>query len=98
LQRLSVSAAVRVRRGTIFPRPYDYHVPVTMDNMEEIATYLDDHPTGHFCTHCCVYRDRQILLAWYDAFLDDPMYISLTIDESEVKRFASVMGSTYSLD
>jgi len=95
LQRLSVSAPVRVARGTMFPRPDYYHVALTTDNMEEIATYLDNHPTGHFCTHCCVYRDRKILLAWYDAFLDDPMYISWTIDESEVNRFASVIRSTY---
>lgn len=65
--------------------------------MAEIATYLDNYPTGHFCTHCCVYHDRKILLAWYDAFLDDPMYISRTIDESEVDRFASVIRSTYSV-
>jgi hypothetical protein len=97
LQRLSVSATVRVARGTIFPKPDYYHVPLTTNNMEEIATYLDDHPTGHFCTHCCVYCDRTILLAWYDAFLDDPMYVSRTIDEGKVSRFASAIRSTYSV-
>jgi len=97
LQRLSVSATVRIARGTIFPRPDCYHVPLTTNNIEEIATYLDNHPTGHFCSHCCVYCDRKILLAWYDAFLDDPMYVSRTIDEIKVSRFASVIRSTYSM-
>jgi hypothetical protein len=97
LQRLSVSPAVRVARGTFFPRPDYYHVPLTTKHIEEIAIYLDNHPSGYFCTHCCVYCDRRILLAWYDAFLDDPMYVSRTIDESKVSRFASVIRSTYSL-
>lgn len=97
LQELAVPAIVRVSRGTIFPKPDCYHVPLTANNMEEIATYLDNHPTGRLCTHCCVYCDRTVLLAWYDAFLDDPIYVSRTIDEDKVSRFAAAIRSTYSV-
>jgi hypothetical protein len=95
LQRLSVPATVRIAPGTILPRPDRYHVPLTSSNMEEIAAYIDKHPTGYFCGHCCVYKERKIVLAWYDAFLDDPMYISQTIDEDKVSGFASAILSNY---
>jgi hypothetical protein len=62
--------------------------------MEAIAALLDQHPTGYFCGHFHVYRGHRILLAWYDAFSDDPIYISRLIEEANVKRFASAIRST----
>ena len=40
--------------------------------MEALTAFLDDAPTGCFCTHCHVYRNGAILLQWHDAFMDDP--------------------------
>jgi hypothetical protein len=94
LRQLSISAPVGLARGTIWPRPDCYHVPLTSESMEAIATFLDHHPAGYFCTHLHVYRENRILLAWYDAFSKYPMWISRTIDVERVKAFASAIRAT----
>ena len=95
LRRVAVPAPVRVAVGTIWPRPDAYHVPLTADGMEEFAAFLERRPAGYLCSHCHVHRDGSILLEWHDAFTTDPMYVSRTISEDAVGRFARALGSTY---
>jgi hypothetical protein len=64
--------------------------------MDALAAFLDEAPTGYFCTHCHVYRNGVILLEWHDAFMDDPMYVSRAISEDGVREFANRLGSTLS--
>jgi hypothetical protein len=94
LRRASVPAPVPVARGTIWPRPDVYHVPLTVDSMEDLARFLEEHPHGYFCSHCHVYRGRTVLLQWHDAFFDDSMYLSPTLPEAVVDRFAQAAGIT----
>jgi len=63
--------------------------------MEELATFLERKPVGYLCSHCHVHRDGAILLEWHDAFVKDPMYVSRTIAEEVIDRFAQALGSTY---
>lgn len=87
LTEVSVPAQVQVAIGTIWPRQDYYHVPVSQESMEALATFLDEAPAGYFCSHCHVYRNGTILLEWHDAFMDDPMYVSRTISEHVVREF-----------
>ena len=97
LERASVPAQARVAMGTIWPRPDCYHVPLTPATMESIAAFLQENPAGFFSAHCHVYRDGVVLLEWYDAFINDPMYISRTISAGAVATFAQALGSSLSI-
>jgi hypothetical protein len=37
-----------------------------------------------------------VLLQWHDAFIGDPIYISRSIPQDAVERFARALGSSYS--
>jgi hypothetical protein len=67
LRRLAIAPQVQVAAGTIWPRPDCYHVPVSRESMEALAAFLDEAPTGYFCSHCHVYRNGVVLLEWHDA-------------------------------
>jgi hypothetical protein len=96
LESVSVPSQVRLAIGTIWPRPDCYHVPLTAETMEALATFLDKNPAGFFSAHCHVYRGSVVLLEWHDAFIDVPMYISRTISADAVTRFAEALGSSVS--
>ena len=96
LAKVSVPPRVQVAVGTIWPTPDSYHVPVSRESMDALAAFLDEAPTGYFCTHCHVYRNGAILLEWHDAFIDYPMYVSRAISEHAVREFANRLGSTVS--
>jgi hypothetical protein len=96
LQSASVPAQARLAIGIIWPRPDCYHVPLTAETMEALALFLEQNPAGYFCTHCHVYRDGIVLLEWHDAFINDPMYVSQTISDDAVARFAQALGSSVS--
>jgi hypothetical protein len=50
LAQVSIPAQVQVAIGTIWPRPDYYHVPVSQDSMEALATFLEKEPAAYFCT------------------------------------------------
>jgi hypothetical protein len=95
LREVSIAAPVEVAKGTIWPRPDCYHVPLTAGSMEALARFLEEQPAGYFCSHCHVYRDRTVLLQWHDAFADDPFLISRRIPRSVVAIFADALGCSY---
>ena len=94
---VSIPAQSKVGLGTIWPRPDCHHVPLTAEQMEALADFLEEHPAGLFCAHCHVYRDGVVLLQWHDAFYSDPMYISRTISDAAVAQFAQAIGSSVSV-
>ena len=95
LTHIAMPAQTKVAVGIIWPKPDFYHVAVTVSAMEDLARFLEQNPTGYFCSHCHVYRDGVILLGWHDAF-SDPIYLSRTISENTVKTFAAAIGASYS--
>lgn len=96
LRHAAIPPAVRIAPGTIWPRPDCYHVALTAGAAEGLADFLDHNPCGFFCAHLHVYRDRTVLLQWFDAF-DDPMYVSRSVDEQSVNRFAGALGVGYGI-
>lgn len=97
LLSVSIPAQAQVAAGTIWPKPDCYHLPLTAEQMDALADFLEKHPAGFFCAHCHVYRDGVVLLQWHDAFYDDPMYISRTISDESVAQFAQAIGSSVSI-
>ena len=94
LRQVSIPGEAQLAVGTLWPKPDIYHVPVTVDSMQALATFLEEHPAGVlFCSHCHAYRNGLVLVQWHDAFIDDPIYISRTIGPEVVSAFAQTLGS-----
>ncbi len=96
LQRTAITPTVQIARGTIWPKPDCYHVPMAAGMADKLAGYLEKNPCGFVCSHLHIYRDGVVLLEWHDA-LDNPIYISRSIDEQSVSRFASSLGAAYGI-
>ena len=88
----SVPERAHLAMGTIWPRPKVFHVPASPTTLTELAEVMEHHaaPAIHF--H--VYRDRTILLQWYDAFCD-PILLIGSIPEDQVRVFADRVGETF---
>jgi hypothetical protein len=85
----------QVARGTVWPRPRIYHLPMTGQNVAGLAALFETHAAPEICIHFHAYRGDELLLQWHDAFYDDPFLISLNISEDAVKRFCNTLGCTY---
>lgn len=95
LRAVAIPPPVRIAVGTMWPRPDWYHVPLTAERMQRIASVLEAHPAGYFCSHLHVHDGSAILLQWHDAFGHDPMLVSRSVGEEAVKTFAAAIGSSY---
>ena len=89
------AARVKVAYGTIWPRPDVHHILMTTNNLECLAALVESESLGYLCNHLHVYRDDQMLLQWYDAWFD-PIFISTTVPEELVARFAGALKLPYS--
>jgi len=87
-------ATSKVARGTIWPRPKILHIKLAADVMRELARLVEGRPTYEICSHLHVYRDRRVLLEWYDAFFQ-PLELSRDIPESKVAEFCQHLGAKY---
>jgi len=93
LDGIAVDPPTQVAVGTIWPKPDRYHVPLTKEVLSALVSFLEGKPAGYFCTHCHVYCGEAVLLEWHDAFGTDPMYVSRTIENEALKRFAEALGA-----
>ncbi len=94
LRTVAIPPPVQIAVGTIWPRPDWYHVPLTAEKMESVASFLETHPAGYVCSHLHVHDGSRILLQWHDAFGGDPMLVARSVGERSVTRFAAAIGST----
>jgi hypothetical protein len=95
LRGISIAPPVQVALGTIWPRPDRYHVPISAQTMEALASFLEARPAGFLCMHCHVHDGASVLLEWHDAFGTDPMRVSRRIGAQTVGKFAAALGSTH---
>jgi len=84
-----------VAMGTIWPRPKVFHVPATESTLTTLAAIMEHHAEPELAVHFHVYQANTVLLEWHDAFAQ-PMMISGSIPEEQVKSFADMIGKTYS--
>ena len=94
LETHTLPSRPKIPGGTFWPNAW-YHLPATTDNFSELADIAERHANPEVAIHFHVYRDRSLLLQWYDAFFD-PIYVSKEICEKNVKEFCEQLGVQYS--
>lgn len=90
-----IAPPITIPRGTIWPRPQTYHLPVTEPNLQGLAELAQTMAGPEICDHLIAYQDDQVLLIWYDALLDSPLYLSKTIAEKSVRSFCRTLHCHY---
>lgn len=86
------TAAVAV--GTIWPRPDISHMEMNEENLEGLAMLAEHAAFPEIACHIHVYREDMLLLQWYDAPFD-PILLSGSLAENDVRRLAERLGVTY---
>jgi hypothetical protein len=94
LDARSVPEALHIAVGTLWPRPKVFHLPATAENVATLATLAEKCTPFEIAIHLHVYRERKVLLQWYDAFTD-PFYLSADIAEEAVKGFCDALSLTF---
>jgi hypothetical protein len=88
----------KVALGTIWPRPKCFHMTIIRENLEGISQLVDKHVGPEIADNLHIYKDKKIILQWYDAFFaSDPFYISKEIPEEKVKDFCSKLNISYKI-
>jgi hypothetical protein len=97
LDKHCVPEITHLEMGTIWPRPLVFHLPTTMENLYKLASLAEKCIAFEVAVHLHVYKQNKVLLEWYDAFFEDPMYLSRSIPEEQVKAFCSELSLRYSI-
>jgi hypothetical protein len=67
LEARPATASTPVKRGTIWPRPKSFHLPLTRANLAGLRELAENHAEPEICDHLVVYRGDRLLLEAYDA-------------------------------
>ncbi len=90
----AIPAAAKIPHGTIWPRQNAFHFPANATVLNELSGFATCHALPEICEHLIVYNTRLVLIDWYDVF-DRDAYVSATIPEDAVKKFASLNDAKY---
>ena len=85
-----------VRVGTLWPRPYRFHMPIHQGNLSRLATLIEGRPLRELCDHMHVYQGQTVLLEAYDA-INDHVDLSPMIAEDRMQSFSKQLGTRYRL-
>jgi hypothetical protein len=87
----------QVELGTIWPRPLQFHMPMTKENLMALADLAEGCAAPEIAVHVHVYLEGRVLLEWYDAFFGDPLYVSTAVGEEVVQQLCSKLGTGYEI-
>jgi len=87
----AVPEQAHVAIGTLWPRPDYYHIPATPENLAALAKIAESYAEPEIAIHFHVYRRRNVLLEWHDAF-SQPMLLSGELSEETIKTFAKALS------
>lgn len=90
----AIPETVHIATGTIWPEPKVFHVPATRENIDLLADLAERCAEPELAVHVHVYRDREVLLEWHDAFTQ-PMLVAAALGENTVRGFAAALGATF---
>ena len=81
-------------RQTIWPRPKQYRLACTDQNLDALAALAERHAEPELMDHLFVYAGPAALLEYPDAFggRSCPLCVSADADEQAVRNFAAVLG------
>ena len=84
-----------VPTDTLWPRPQTFHLPVTQKNTEGLARLMKQHALPEVLDHLKAYVGETMLLEWHDVYCDDPLFLSLVINEVVIKAFCEHLGCEF---
>jgi len=94
LRENAIEQPTRIKGGTVLPRPIVYCVPATIETLTDIGNIAENLTTPIGSIHIHIYQKENMLLQWFDAFLD-PIWISIDVPESKIEEFSRELGSSY---
>ena len=92
---IKIEGKLQIRKGTIWPKSEIFHIPLTHANIDILLELLEGHNVIEFCDHFHVYAGDKIILEWYDAFTEDPLFILREIPTDRVEKFCMDLGSQH---
>jgi hypothetical protein len=95
LEERAAKDTCKVELGTIWPRPSQFHMVATRDNLLGLAELAEHCAAPEIAIHLHVYAGGKVLLEWYDAFDGNPIYISDEVPEHQVQAFCNELEVTY---
>ena len=95
LDKIECEPQAQVARGTIWPKPRCFHIPMTEKNLNAISELLENNAQPEVCDHFHIYAENMILLEWHDAFFNDPFLVTGQISEEKLKVFCDSIRSSY---
>ena len=94
LEERAAENTCKVEMGTIWPRPSQFHMIATRDNLLGLAGLAEHCAAPEIAVHLHVYADERVVLEWHDAFGGYPLYISGEVSEQEVQAFCHELETT----
>jgi len=91
----SVPEITHLAMGTMWPRPLVFHLPATLENLNELTEFAEKCNEMEVAVHLHVYKPNKVLLEWYDAFTQDPVFLSRDVPEENVRIFCSELSLRY---
>jgi hypothetical protein len=91
----------RVRGGIDFPKGWSNievtfpHLPIREEVLSGLADVCETHHPAEITSEIIVYRGKEVLVTWHD-LPDDPIYVSVKVDEACVHEFCRAAGCRYS--
>ena len=97
LQTVQIESAISIAAGTLWPKPEIYHVPVTSQVINKMMDFFENFAPHELFDHFHVYAKNKILLQGYDVFCTEPLLLSGTFLEEQIKIFCKTAGCDYKL-
>jgi len=80
--------------GFLKMRPKIFFMPITSENVRDLADLTEVHAEPEVCSNLQVYDDEKIILSWHDLPFDS-LFVVSTIDEAAVRKFSEALGCEY---
>jgi hypothetical protein len=90
----AVSPILQIPRGTIWPKPKQFHVLATEQFVRELADLTAKHVQPEICDHFHAYNDNHGLMQWYDAF-DLPLLVHESVTEANLQPFCNELKAKF---
>ncbi len=87
----------KVAAGTLWPKSDFIHIDASYQNLEDLSSNIEKYQIAMPAIHTHVYKDNQMLIEWFDAFTDEPIRVSISINEADVRLLAERLNSNYRL-
>jgi hypothetical protein len=82
-----------IARGTAYPAPRTFHLPLGGRNLADLRALAENHAGPEICDHLAVYRDDELLLTAYDA-ANGEVNVARSLPESVIHELRHSLGES----